>query len=171
MKKISFLLASTIYFLISDAQSFKKVPISNSGCLVYTYCDFKFETEYSEDSSQVFVSECEKDGLTYGIICVKLSQAEDDLGRAEESMISYLDYLKESFNIIRSAGYGKGHKLANNEKTRGVLDYWEDGDKNNWKIKAWTNGKFIGVLYGFSPKELPEQKLNLYLDGFRFPGM
>lgn len=171
MKRISLLLASSIYFLISNAQTFKKVPISNSGCSLYTYCDFKFETDYSEDSSQVNVSECEKDGITYGIICVRLSQPANDLDRAEESLISYLDYLKGSFNIVKSAGYGKGHKLANNEKIRGVLDYWEDGDKNYWKIKAWTNGKIIAVLYGISLKELPEQKLNLYLDGFRFPGM
>ena len=171
MKRISFLLASSICFFISEAQTFKKVPISNSGCSLYTYCDFKFETEYSEDSSQVFVSECEKDALTYGIICVKLSQTADDLDRAENSMISYLDYLKSSFNIVKSTGYGKGHKLNHDESTRGILDYWEDTDKNNWKVKAWTNGKFIGVLYGFSAKELNETKLNLFLDGFRFPGM
>jgi hypothetical protein len=109
--------------------------------------------------------------MTYGVICVKLLQPVDDLDRAEESLINYLNYLKASFKINKSAGYGKGHRLANNENTRGVLDYWEDVEKNNWKIKAWTNGKFIGVLYGYSSKELNETKLNVFLEGFRFPGM
>ena len=169
MKRSPLLLAFSFCFLFSDAQTLKKVPISNSGCSLYTFCEFKFEKEYSEDSSLVYVSECVKDGVSYGVICVKLLQPADDLDRAEESLINYLDYLKTSFKIFRSTGYGKGHRLANNENTRGILDYWEDNEKNNWKIKAWTNGKFIGVLYGYTSKEINESKLNLFLDGFRFP--
>jgi hypothetical protein len=175
MKRSFLFLAFIFCFLFSKAQVLKKIPIrdsaNNSGCSLYTFCDFRFETEYSEDTSLVYVSECEKDGMNYGVICVKLRQTAADIDIAEESLISYLDYLKSSFKILKSAGYGKGHKLNNDEKTRGVLDYWEDSDKNNWKIKAWTNGKFIGVLYVYSPKELPETKINVFLDGFRFPGM
>ncbi|HEY6064226.1 MAG TPA: hypothetical protein VIV35_11485, partial [Chitinophagaceae bacterium] len=161
----------SLCFLFSHAQSLKKVPISNSGCSVYTFCDFRFGKEYSEDSSLVYTGECIKEGVGYGVICVKLAEPADDLDRAEESVINYLDYLKTSFKILKSAGYGRGHRLANNENTRGVIDYWEDSDKNNWKIKAWTDGKFIGVLYGYSAKELNETKLNLFLESFRFPGM
>jgi hypothetical protein len=171
MKRYSLLLAFSLYFLFSHAQSLKKIPISNSGCSLYAFCDFKFEQEYSEDSSLVYVSECVKDDVNYGVICVKLLMPADNLDRAEESLINYLDYLKTSFKISKAAGYGRGHRLANNENTRGVLDYWEDGEKNNWKIKAWTDGKFIGVLYAYSAKELNETKLNVFLEGFRFPGM
>jgi hypothetical protein len=171
MKRSSLLLAFSLCLLSTHAQTLKKVPISNSGCSLYTFCELKFEKEYSEDSSLVYVGECAKDGMTYGLICVKLLQPADDLDRAEESLISYLDYLKTSFKILQSAGYGRGHRLANNENTRGVIDYWEDSDKNNWKIKGWTNGKYIGVLYGYSSKELNETKLNIFLEGFRFPGM
>lgn len=173
MKKGFLLFAFSISVILSHAQSFKKVPIrdslNNSGCFLYSWCDFQFKTEYSQDSSLVFVSECDKDGLKYGVIGIKLRAAFENLDQAQESLISYLDYLKTSFKITKSAGYGKGHRLNNNENTRGVIDYWEDSDKNNWKIKGWTNGKYIGVLYGYSPKELPESKLNIYLDGFRFP--
>jgi len=168
--KSSLLLALILLLEIkSHSQALKKYPVSNSGCFVYAYCDFKFEMQYSEDSSQVYVSECENDQLNYGVICVKLAEPAENLNLAEESLISYLDYLKTSFKILKSAGYGKGHWLANNENTRGVLDYWEDSEKNNWKIKAWTNSKFIAVLYGYSAKEINETKLNLFLDGFRFP--
>jgi hypothetical protein len=156
--------------LFSTAQSFKKVPISNSGCSLYAYCDFVFEKEYSQDSSLVYVSECNKEGLNYGVICVKLLKPTEDLDQAEETLTSYLDYLKTSFKVLKSAGYGKGHRLANNQNTRGILDYWEDHEKNKWKVKAWTNGKIIGVLYGYSLRELPDSKLNVFLDGFRFPG-
>lgn len=171
MKKYAVLLVFSFCFLFSGAQVIKKVAISNSGCSVYTYCTFTFEKEYSEDSSEVYVGECVKEEMTYGVICVKLLQPVNDLEAAEESMINYLNYLKSSFSIVKSAGYGRGHRLNNNENTRGVLDYWEDAEKRNWKMKAWTDGKYIGVLYGYSAKDLPEQKINLFLESFRLPGM
>jgi hypothetical protein len=171
MKRQFLLFVFSSCILFSNAQVLKKIPVSNSGCSLYTYCDFKIDQAYSEDSSLVYTGECEKDQVSYGVICVRLKISQDDLDGAEESLIGYLDYLKSSFGILKSAGYGKGHRLADNEKTRGVLDYWEDSDKNNWKIKGWTNGKYIAVLYGYSAKELPETKLNVFLDGFRFPGM
>jgi len=74
MKRYSLLALLSLFVLFSRAQVLKKVSISNSGCTLYTYCDFKFEMSYSQDSSKVFASECEKDGMTYGVICVKLIQ-------------------------------------------------------------------------------------------------
>lgn len=171
MKRLGCLLILTLVVSFSPAQSLKKVPVSNSGCSVYTYCGFNFETEYSQDSSLVYVSECVKDEVSYGIICVKLLQPAGDLDKAEEMLIDYLNYLKTSFSISKAVGYGRGNRLNKNENTRGVIDYWEDNEKNNWKVKAWTDGKFLAVLYGYSAKELPEAKLNVFLDSFRFPGM
>jgi hypothetical protein len=107
--------------------------------------------------------------VTFGIICVKLMHTSIDLSAAEELLIIYLDFLKGSLNIVKAAGYGKGHRLNNNENTKGILDFWDDNEKNNWKVKAWTDGKFIGVMYAFSKKELPGQRVNIFLDGFRLP--
>ena len=112
-----------------------------------------------------------KDDISYGVVCVKLLNPVSDLTMAEDLLISYLDYLKENFNIINAAGYGKGHRLNNKENTRGILDYWEDKDKDKWKIKAWTDGKYIGFIYVYSKKELPEAKVNIFLDSFLLPGM
>jgi len=156
-------------YLPGEAQSLKKYTIGDSGCSLYTYCETKFNVDYSEDSSKVYTGECEKDGVTYGVICVKLLNPSPDLVMAEDLLISYLDFLKGSFEIQKAAGYGRGHHLNNNENTRGILDYWEDKDKNVWKIKAWTDGKFIGFLYAHSKKGLPETKVNVFLEGFRFP--
>jgi hypothetical protein len=123
----------------------------------------------SEDSSKVYTGECTFGDITYGVICVKLLQQVSDLTMAEDLLISYCDFLKKNFNIQKAAGYGKGHRLNNNGSTRGILDYWQDEENTNWKIKAWTDGKFIGFLYTYSKKEIPEYKVNVYLDGFRLP--
>jgi len=155
--------------LISTAQTPKKVAVSNSGCSIYTYCPTKFDFDYSEDSSGVYTGECINAEVTYGIICIKLLKPINDLAAAEEIMISYLDFLKADFHVKTSTGYGKGLMLNNDPNTRGVIDYWKDTELQNWKIKGWTDGKFIGVLYAYSKKELPEAKVNVFLDGFRLP--
>lgn len=171
------LMRSLLLLLISFAagtafsQTIKKVPVANSGCAVYTYCETKFEASRSQDSSLVYTGECTKDGVSYGVICVKLLTPPENLAMAEDLLIAYMDYLKTSFSITKAAGYGRGHHLSNNENTRGILDYWQDNENNNWKVKAWTDGKYIGVMYAYSLKELPETKVNVFLDGLRLPGM
>lgn len=153
------------------AQSFRKYPVGNTGCSLYNYCALNFKVEYSTDSSKVYTGECASGDVTYGIICVQLLHPVNDPAVAEELMIAYTDFLKSSFTISKAAGYGKGHRLANRENTRGILDYWEDSEGDQWKIKAWTDGNFIGFLYAYSSKALPEPKVNAFLDGFRLPGM
>jgi hypothetical protein len=151
------------------AQGLKKYSVGNSGCSFYTYCESKFTVSKSQDSSLVYTGECTKENITYGIICIKLLNAVNDLTMAEDLVVSYLDFLKGNFNITQAAGYGKGHRLNNNEATRGILDYWVDKDADKWKIKAWTDGNYIGFMYAYSKSELPESKINVFLDGFRLP--
>lgn len=151
------------------SQSLKKYPVSKSGCSYYNYCDAKFDTSKSQDSSDIYTGECAVSDVTYGIICVKLLNTVADLQMAEDLLIAYMDFLKQSFEITSTAGYGKGHRLNNNESTRGIIDYWKDKENNNWKVKGWTDGKHIGVLYAYTNKALPEQKVNVFLDGFRLP--
>lgn len=169
--KFLFIFSLLIISLSGYTQVVKKYPVSNSGCSFYNYCESKFEISKSQDSSTIYTGECTASEITYGIICVKLIAPLTDIALAESVMIAYLDYLKQSFTIIKAAGYGKGHILNNNSNTRGLLDYWEDKDNNKWKVKSWTDGNFIGVLFAYSIKPLPESKVNIYLDGFRFPEM
>ncbi len=168
-KVVLLLLSLTGWIQVSISQSLKKIPISTSGCSLYTFCEMKFDSSRSPDSSQVFAGECTKEDITYGTICVKLVNPPESLQMSEDLLIAYLDFLKGSFGITKAAGYGKGHRLNNNENTRGILDYWADAEKNNWKVKAWTDGKFIGVMYVYCLKEIPENKVNAYLEGFRLP--
>ncbi len=169
--KFNLLCACLLAALAAPSQSLKKYPVSNSGCHLYSYCESKYELSYSEDSSKVYTGECTSGEVTYGIICIKLLNQITDLTAAEDLMISYVDYLKTSFGITKSGGYGKGHRLNNNENTRGILDYWEDKEKDQWKIKAWTDGKIIGFMYAYSKKEISDSKVNVFLESFRFPGM
>jgi hypothetical protein len=156
----------------STAQQLKKYPIGNSGASTYMYCDpKKFDFDYSTDSSSVYTGQCQVSEVTYGIILIKLLHPIEDLEDAEEVMVSYLDFMKVDFHVKRSAGYGKGHQLNKDPDTRGILDYWTDTEEQKWKVKSWTNGKMIGVLFAYSMIELPEPRVNIFLEGLRFPGM
>lgn len=173
MKRTRFLLMilPALAALYCNAQSLKKYPVSNSGCSLYAYCPIRFEEAYSTDSSKVYTGECTSNDVTFGIICIRLLQPVDDPDKAEELMISYTDFLKTTFSVTRATGYGKGHRLQQDERTRGILDYWEDSEGDKWKVKSWTDGRYIGFMYAYSKKELPEQKVTVFLDGFRLPGM
>lgn len=172
MKKIGLLLLCAFVYTTTQAQSLKKYAISNSGCSAYFFCDpGSYDVSYSEDSSMVYSGECTIDEEYYGVICIKLSQQIADLNTAEGVMESYLDFLKTNFKITSAVGYGKGHYLKERKDTRGMIDYWQDEDKFNWKVKAWTDGKYIAVLFAYSKTELKETKVNVFLDGFRLPGM
>lgn len=153
-----------------NGQSLKKYAISNSGCWAYYFCNpGDFTLDKSPDSSSVYTAECTNDNVAYGTICVKLKDKVNDLQAAEDVLVAYLDYLKTSMNITKAAGYGKGHRLKNKDNTRGVLDYWEDKDMNNWKVKGWTDGKYVAVMYVYSKSDIPESKANVFLDGLVLP--
>jgi len=148
------------------------VAISNTGCTVQVFCfPGRFDAYELEDGSTVFADDCEKEGVTYGIYCVKLKKPITDLAAAEDTIITYLDFLKLDYGIVKAKGYDKGHRLNKNAATAGIKDSWEDADNNKWKLKAWTNGNFICVLFVFSSKELPDKKTEIFLEGLRFPGM
>jgi len=163
----------SIFFIAAahiSAQRPIKQPIGNTGCSFYGFCRVVLDSSFSDDSSIVYTGQCMPDTVNYGIICVQLASVVKDLDVAEELAISYADYLKKSFEIKKAAGYGKGHRLKENPNTRGFIDYWEGPEGDSFKIKCWTDGKFIAFLFA-NGRELPETKVNIYLDGFRFAGM
>ncbi len=153
------------------AQDAQRVAISTTGCTVDVFClPGRFDVYDLDDGSTVFADDCEKDGIAYGIYCIRLKEPISDLVAAEDSMILYLDFLKADFNITSSKGYNKGHTLKKNPDSRGIFDTWEDADANKWNVKAWTNGSFICVLYVHSSKEVNGKKTEIFLEGLRFPG-
>jgi len=170
MRSLFFVICFLLVVDYSFGQSFQKYQIGSSGCAAYFFCNpGKFILDKSPDSSEVYTGECTNDDITYGVICVKLKDKLSGMETSESVLIAYLDYLKGSFNITKSAGYGKGHKLGNRDDTRGVIDYWQDKSNANWKVKGWTDGTFIAVMYAKSAKELPEIKINTFLDGLVLP--
>ena len=172
MKSTLIILLFQCYFINSFCQSLKKYEIGNSGCSAYFFCDpGTFAQSYSDDSSRVYTAECNAEGTAYGLIFVKLATPVSEITAAEDLLVAYMDYLKKAFKITSAVGYGKGHRLKEKESIHGIIDYWMDENKNNWKVKGWTDGRFIAVLYADLLKDVPENKVDVFLDGILLEGM
>lgn len=149
-----------------------KTDIGQSGCAAYLPEGMPaFGLDKSEDSSDVYTSEIELDSFVFGCIAVRFSEPfiNSSPEEMEELLISYMEFLKGPFEITGATGYGKGHRLDGFPEARGVIDYWEDGNGNQYAVKGWVNQKYIGFLYIGGAKEYPYVNVQqMYLDGFRF---
>ncbi|MBK6621705.1 MAG: hypothetical protein IPJ00_17755 [Saprospirales bacterium] len=169
-----FLLLSV--FTPLQAQDFPKLSryeIGESGFEAYLPCSPAdvVDSSVSDDGSPVWTAEVEGGDLLFGIICVKFAEPLGfDAELNTQLLESYLDYLKEAFEVSESVGYGYGHVLELSENALGMLDYWLDSDGYEWKIKGWVSNSYLTVLYvGGGEGELNEEASNMFLDGIRFP--
>lgn len=157
----------------ASAQSrLKKLPIGNSGCAAYFYCNpGEADLSYSPDSSQVYTMSCNDSSLNYGLICIRFNASMLPLSEPVELMTQYMEFLKTSFEVTQAAGFGKGHTLAGQDGVSGVIDYWTTKDGNEIQVKSWTDGKGIGFMYvKGSSRDLSNNysKVQVYFNGFRF---
>jgi hypothetical protein len=146
----------------------KRIPIGKTGCTYINYCDTPFKVDHTTDSSRVYSTECTQADVTYGLICVQLKNPYAELTMAEDMMIAYVDFLKQNFTVTSATGYTKGYRLNDSDSTRGISDQWEDSEGDKWRIRAWTDGKFIGFMYTYSKKPIVEAKAEQYFEAFRF---
>lgn len=150
----------------------EKTPIENSGCFAYLPKSVKpieFQKSKSEDGADIYTAEVKNGDHVFSIIFVNLGFTIDNKPQQEELLISYMDHLKESFEIVESAGYGKGHTLKNFPKAVGVLDYWEDEQGEKYVVKSWQNDTYLAVMMLSGAKEYPYFNVQeMFLNGIVF---
>lgn len=175
MKNTCLLALFLLLYTCSSAQLMRKQPVGKSGCELYAFGDMKFSESFSPDSSTVYTGEnVSNDSLHWGIICVKLNPAAviADAEAADQLLSSYLDFLKTALDIKSAVGYGRGHSLPNQPTLAGIIDYWQSAEGNEWKVNGWITKKYIAVLYVRANGKLTEsEKVNLFLNGIRFPSL
>lgn len=163
----------------TDVPRFSKYPVAGSGCFVYMPADpGEFTASDSEDGSKVYVGEAVQGDFFFAAIVVQLSaplDAEDpvtgwDFDVHYDLMESYLNFLQAQLGVTASAGYGRGHKMESNSMAVGVIDYWQDGEGQQYAVKSWCDPHFLAVLMVYGPGEYPHfNAQEMYLNGFRFP--
>lgn len=91
------------------------------------------------------VSECNENGVTYGVISITLKNGYHRLNDAEAALVQFLQQLQPIFAIQHSTGVATTHDAC--ASIRALTDYWQDEEQKDWKVKGWTNGATINVLY------------------------
>jgi hypothetical protein len=169
----SFLFISLLLKAQDSGSTINKFQVGESGCSVYLPAEnVNWEKSVSEDGSEVYTGEISKDNFNYFVIAVKFLQpfidaASKDL---EDLLISYMDYLKEQFEISGSAGYGKGHPVEGHDISAGVIDFWESEDGTQWSVKGQITPTHIGLVGVYGDADPSGNSLtNVVLNGFDFP--
>ncbi len=170
-----FLLSIAQYLLAQSTPKvprLSKTPIGNTGSFAYlpeNKATNPFELSYSPDSSKVYTGDFLEGEHHFSVILVKFNFSLNTQLEKENMILNYLEYLKTSFNIVQSAGYGKGHTLESAPEATGVIDYWVDKDKDKWAIKAWADGNTLAVMMLYGATEYPIFNVQqMFLNGFRF---
>jgi hypothetical protein len=157
------------------APRFVKTPIGDSGCSLYLPGKpDPVDVSFSPDSSVVYTIET-LDSTSgkyfhFGTILVNLNGME--LAGMEEDMLeSYMDYLQQAFEIVESAGYGRGHTLSTHPTAKGVIDYWEDATGDQWAVKGWAAESTLFVMFVYGPENYPNYNVvDMFFNGARFKG-
>ena len=107
--------------------------------------------------------ECNKNGATYGLISVKFKDAYANPAEAEQLLLAFMQQLQQTFAIRHTTGLHV-ETFLQNQKTA-VTDYWQDGENLDWKVKGWTNGLAMVVLYIKNIGLVPVSKEDIFLNG------
>jgi len=110
--------------------------------------------------------ECIEDDVTYGVIAIKLKDGYTNLTEAERLLLAFMKQLQDTFAIAHTTGlhvetFMEHHRTA-------VTEYWQDDASKDWKVKGWTDGTAMAVLYVRNIGAAPVGKEDVFLNGTFF---
>lgn len=91
------------------------------------------------------VSERNENDVTYGLISIRLKNRYSNLNDAENVLTELMQQLQPAFAIQHTTGMAIEKHGCHGKTT--VVDYWQDADKKDWKVKGCTDGGTIAVRY------------------------
>jgi hypothetical protein len=166
MENLIFLLATSLVLRRSPAKKLQHYYIGDTGCSALLSSKHDFEKTSTESGDDLYFHEYSEGQVTFGIICIDLREQYDP-EHATEMLRAYINKLKRPFFVLHQTGLQKDMDW-NNVSSSTVIDYWQDADKNDWKIKAYTNGRFMSILYVKNIAQAEAANVDFFLDSFYF---
>jgi hypothetical protein len=166
MENLLLILATSFVLRLSSSKKIRNYRIGLSGCSTLWFNDHPFERTLTRTGDTMHFNEHAEKGVTYGIICIGL----DTPYRTDESttmLVSYLESLREPFGISHFTGITRTRDW-NNPHSHTFSDYWQDADGCDWKVKGYTNGTHLAVLYVKNISDADANRQDAFLDGFYF---
>ena len=166
MENLILFLATSLIIRLSFPPKIKNRIIGDTGCSALLAAEDELEFSPTQSGDHLYFHEFHDKNVSYGMICIEMKN-ESDLGEAEEMLRAYVDKLKGPLRILHSTGIDDEADW-NTEAAKTIVDYWQDYQKKDWKIKGYTNGKTIAVLYVKNIGQADVKKQDLFLDSFHF---
>lgn len=165
MENLLLFLATSFFFRLSTPQKIKSQLIGSTGCSALL-ADEKLQASETNSGDLLYFHEFKEQKVSYGMICVQMKE-EYSLDEATEMLVSYIEQLRGPFYALYNTG-SLEDKDWNSTGTRTIVDYWQDYNKKDWKVKGYTNGKVLAVLYVKNISQVEVSKQDLFLDSFHF---
>ena len=159
-----FLFLATSLVLRIPTSRFKRYFIGNTGCSSLLLSDKNvLHIKKTNDGDTVYFNEHTINGVTYGLIMVQMKEAYT-LKQAENILVQYINQSRKPFGISHNISM----QVENMPAHIKITDYWQDDANVDWKIKGYTNGKSLAVLYVKNISNAAVRDHDAFLNGFQF---
>ena len=166
MENLIFILATSFVLRLSSTRKLQHCFIGDTGSFILFNKDIKFERTKTESGDDLYFNEFTEKDVVYGMICVAMNrQINED--EAVDMLGKYMNKLKGPFFVFHQVGQERSNDW-NQESSGCIVDYWQDARGTDCKLKGYTNGKILAVLYVKNIGEAEVEKQEAFLDSFHF---
>ena len=163
MENLFMFLATSLILRISTPK-FRRYLIGHSGCTSLLLSgNNQLHIEHTTERDVIYFNESTVDGIMYGLICIQMKQLYT-MSQAENILVQYINRVRKPLQIA----YNSMMEVENLNGQITITDYWQDNDGVDWKIKGYTNGKTVAVLYVKNITDVPVKEHDTFLNGLKF---
>lgn len=166
MENLLLLLATSFVFRISASKKLVSQLIGNTRCSILFRSGSVFKKTKTASGDDLFCNEFKEGEVIYGAILVDLRQ-QFGIEHATDMLCSYMHKLKGPFYVFHNTG-NETSADWNQPDSVALVDYWQDAGGVDCKVKGYTNGRMLAVLYvkNIGAAEVTMQES--FLDSFHF---
>ncbi|HUC82128.1 MAG TPA: hypothetical protein VMR70_14585 [Flavisolibacter sp.] len=162
MENLFVFLATSLVLRLSHPK-FKRYFIGSGSSALLVAGNKTLHCKTTKDGDRISFYDQTVQGVTYGLVLVQMKEVYT-LQQAENILVQYINRVRRPFGIAYNIS-------MHIEKKNGIVtltDYWQDEEGKDWKIKGYTNGKTVSLLYVRNISNAPVKEHDDFLNGFRF---
>ena len=165
MENLIFLLTASLVMYQTKKKP-RKLFIADTNYSLFYFPEASFEYTQSDEGDVLYFAEHQDKLVSYGVLCARLA-APLPIDEARDVMSNYMGRLHKPFHALYNTGIDLC-KTPEGAECIQLLDYWQDDNGLDWKVKGYTDGQTIAVLYVKNINELEVEKQDRFLDSFCF---
>lgn len=167
MENLILLLASAFLFRRAELPS-KRMAVTTCGHTAELPASPLTKKLRDEKGNPVYVGQAKDGAATYGFATVELERNIYDRSQAEQALFLFMEDMHPSFDIQYTTGLSHGYTHPQSDVIWGMTDYWQDADGIDWKVKGWTDGRILTVLYVKDIGAVSFAQQDAFLNSFQF---